>query len=323
MEFGIARAILLFFSAAFAGLLPQSVAAKDLLWAHVFGTESLGHQCALLTAEKIEKKTIGEYRVEVFPAKVLGGEKELRDGLFHGNVDITYSSPNSIAKFYKPISIIDAPFVFRNFSHWKAFSKSSLFEEIKEHVAAKSGQRIVAITYFGERQLAAVRPVPRLADLEGVKLRTVDADVWKALGADPVQIGFSEVYVALQSGIVDGAEMPVNLMERARYYEVLPYLSLTRHAVESKLTVVSKKAWEAMGNSDQVIVAQVLKEGADECSMKARLEEDKVMAQFAEQGMRITEVDNAELRQTIREYYLKHEGDWFNEIFSQVENVHE
>src|SRR5476651_1928814 len=143
---------------ALAALLatPLAGAQTKLKWAHVYETSEAYHTAAVWAAGEIKKRTNGRYDIEVFPASTLGKETDINQGLTLGTVDIIYTGQLFAGRNYGPISIGGAPFVFRDFDHWKKFSTSKLLDELADgYQKASSGSKVVAITYYGERHVTA------------------------------------------------------------------------------------------------------------------------------------------------------------------------
>ena len=123
-------------------------AQTKLKWAHVYETSEPYHTAALWAAGEIAKRTNNRYTIEVFPASTLGKETDINQGLTLGTVDIIYTGQLFAGRTYGPLAIGGAPFMFRDFNHWKAFSTSPLFGELAEGYRQKSGgPKVLAITY--------------------------------------------------------------------------------------------------------------------------------------------------------------------------------
>jgi TRAP-type C4-dicarboxylate transport system substrate-binding protein len=190
-----------------------ALAQTKLKWAHVYETSEPYHTAAVWAAGEIKKRTNGRYDVEVFPASSLGKETDINQGLTLGTVDIIYTGQLFAGRTYGPISIGGAPYMFRDFDHWKKFSTSPLLKELSDGYQQKSGgNKVVAITYYGERHVTSNKAINKPEDMKGLKIRVPDAPLYtmfpRAVGANPTPIAFAEVYLALQNGTVDAQENP-------------------------------------------------------------------------------------------------------------------
>ena len=225
------------------------------------------HTAAVWAAGEIDKRTNGRYTMEVFPASTLGKETDINQGLTLGTVDIIYTGQLFAGRTYGPIAIGGAPFMFRDFNHWKAFSTSPLFAELAEGYRQKSGgNKVVAITYYGERHVTSNKPINKPEDMKGLKIRVPDAPLYtmfpRAVGANPTPIAFAEVYLALQNGTVDAQENPLPTIDAKKFYEVQKYIVLTGHITDALLTIVGAPTWNKLSDADKAIFDAVLKEAA-------------------------------------------------------------
>ena len=215
-----------------------------LKWAHVYEVSEPYHTEALWAAEEIKKRTDGKYEIQVFPASQLGNEPQINEALGLGTVDIIYTGAAFVGGVHKPLSISNAPYIFRDFDHWKAYRASKLFQGLATGYEQRTGHRIVALTYYGERHLTSNKEIKGPDDLKGMKLRVPQAPLYvlfaKIYGANPTPIAFAEVYLALQQGTVDGQENPLPTILAKKFYEVQKYIHLTGHITESLVTVLGR-----------------------------------------------------------------------------------
>ena len=145
-------------------------AQTKLKWAHVYETSEPYHTAALWAAGEIAKRTNNRYTVEVFPASTLGKETDINQGLTLGTVDIIYTGQLFAGRTFGPLAIGGAPFMFRDFDHWKAFATSPLFGELAEGYRQKSGgHKVLAITYYGERHVTSNKAINKPEDMKGIK----------------------------------------------------------------------------------------------------------------------------------------------------------
>src|SRR5256886_6689988 len=153
---------------------PASAQTK-LKWAHVYEISEPYHTQALWAADEIKKRTNGKYEIQVFPASQLGNENQLNEGLGLGTVDIIYTGDNFAPATYNPLGITGAPFILRDFDHWKAYRESKLFHDLANGYDDKTRHRIVGLTYYGQRHVTANRSITKPADMKGMKLRVPPA----------------------------------------------------------------------------------------------------------------------------------------------------
>src|SRR5690606_1816636 len=153
-------------------------AQTTLKWAHVYEVNEPYHTEALWAAEEIKKRTGGKYEIQVFPASQLGNENQINEALGLGTVDIIYTGVAFAGSIHKPIAITNAPFVLRDFNHWKAYRDSPLFRELAKGYEDKTGHKVIALIYYGQRMLTANREIKVPEDMKGMKLRVPPAPLF-------------------------------------------------------------------------------------------------------------------------------------------------
>jgi TRAP-type C4-dicarboxylate transport system substrate-binding protein len=168
---------------AFAVLAITSPASAQtkLKWAHVYEIAEPYHTEALWAAEEIKKRTAGKYEVQVFPASQLGNENQINEGLGLGTVDMIYTGTSFAGSIHKPLAISGAPFMLRDFNHWKAYRDGKLFRDIAKGYEDKTRHKVIALTYYGERMVTANKEIKKPEDMKGLKLRVPPAPLYLML----------------------------------------------------------------------------------------------------------------------------------------------
>jgi tripartite ATP-independent transporter DctP family solute receptor len=280
---------------------PVSAQTK-LKWAHVYEVTEPYHTEALWAASEIRKRTNGKYDIEVFPASRLGNENQLNEGLGLGTVDIVYVGINFVAATYKPLGISGAPFMLRDFDHWKAYRDSKLFSDLVQGYEDKTRHKIVALTYYGQRHVTANKRISKPEDMKGMRLRVPPAPLFlmftKSVGADATPIAFSDVYNALQQGLVDGQENPLPTIMAKKFYEVQSHIVLTGHITESMVTVVGSHVWNKLTPAEQKLFADTLKEAAARATEAIEASERILAGEFKKLGKTVVEPDREAFRNT-------------------------
>ena len=287
-----------------AAFSTAAIAQQKLKFAHVYETSEPYHTYAVWAGGEIAKRTSNRYAMEVFPASSLGNETQINQGLTLATVDIIYTGQLFAGRAHGPISIGGAPFVFRDFDHWKQYTQSKLFEELVDgYLKGSGGNKVVAITYYGNRQTTSNKPLNRPEDMKGLKIRVPDAPAYlafpKALGANPTPIAFAEVYLALQNGTVDAQENPLPTIEAKKFYEVQKNISLTGHIVDSLLTVVSGQLWKKLSDADKKIFNDVMHEAAEKTGREIIASETRLVGEFKKKGINVITVDKNAFREAV------------------------
>ena len=275
-------------------------AQTKLRWAHVYEITEPYHTEALWAASEIRKRTNGRFDITVFPASQLGNENQLNEALGFGAIDIIYVGINFVAATYPPLGISGAPFMLRDLDHWKAYRDSKLFSELVQGYDEKTRHKVTALTYYGQRHVTANRRISKPEDMQGMKLRVPPAPLFlmftKSVGADATPIAFSDVYTALQQGLVDGQENPLPTIMAKKFYEVQSHIVLTGHITESMVTVIGSHVWNKLTPDDQKVFAETLKEAASKATESIEASERILAGEFSKLGVTVVEPDREAFR---------------------------
>jgi tripartite ATP-independent transporter DctP family solute receptor len=303
-----------------------SVSAQTKLkWAHVYETSEPYHTAAVWAAGEIKKRTNGRYEVEVFPASTLGKETDINQGLTLGTVDIIYTGQLFAGRTYGPLAIGGAPFMFRDFDHWKRYSTSPLFAQLADGYQKAGGNKVVAITYYGERHVTSNKAINKPEDMKGLKIRVPDAPLYtmfpRAVGANPTPIAFAEVYLALQNGTVDAQENPLPTIDAKKFYEVQKYIVLTGHITDALLTIVSGSTWSKLSEADKKTFEACLKEGAARATQEIIDIEKKLAAEFEKRGKTVVRVDRKPFRDATVKLHNGPDATWPKDVYDKLQSL--
>src|SRR3954471_14032480 len=139
-----------------AAVIAAPVSAQTKLkWAHVYEVAEPYHTEALWAAEEIKKRTNGKYVIQVYPASQLGNENQINEALGLGTVDMIYTGVAFAGSIHKPMAITNAPFVLRDFEHWKKYRDGKLFRDIAKGYEDKTRHKVITLTYYGQRHVTA------------------------------------------------------------------------------------------------------------------------------------------------------------------------
>ena len=305
--------------AAVAATPTGAAAQTKLKWAHVYETSEPFHTSSVWAAEEIKKRTAGRYTIDVYPASQLGKENDINQGLTLGTVDMIISGSSFAAKSFPRIGVTYYPYTFRGVDHLLAYTKSDIYKELTKGYEEKSGNRIVATTYYGVRHTTSNKPIAKCADMKGLKIRVPDVPAYlampRACGANTSPIAFAEVYLALQNGTVDAQENPLTTIEAKKFFEVQKNIVLTGHIVDHLNTVISGGLWKKLSDADKKIFADVAQEASVKASAEVAAREKELVAVFKGKGISVTEVDKNDFRDTVLknvqfETYGYQKADW-------------
>ena len=264
--------------------------------------------------DELEQTAPGEFDVQIYLNATLFQQGTEPAAMARGNLDMALISAQDIAKQIPEYSIFTAGYLIRDPEHqWQVFEESDVGAEFKARVLEEMDVKILATAYLGTRQLnlREVKDVATPADLEGVTLRMPGADTWqflgRALGANPSPMAFNEVYLALQTGAIDGQDNPLPTDEKAKFYEVTEQIVLTSHLVDQVFFSIAAPTWDQLSDEQKTKVEDAAKVAAKWNTEKRIEDEARLLDFFKEQGLTITEPDVAAFREHVQKAYLESE----------------
>lgn len=316
-------ATLLAAAAALAVTALPAAAQTKLKWGHVYETSEPYHKWALWAGEEFKKRTNGKYEIEVFPASSLGKESDINEGLSLGTVDIIYTGQLFAGRAHGPLSIGGSPYMFRDFGHWQAFRNSDLFRELGEGYEKRTGHKVLALTYYGERHVTSNRDITKPDDMKGLKIRVPDAPLYtmfpRAVGANPTPIAFAEVYLALSQGVADAQENPLPTIQAKKFYEVQKNIVLTGHITDALLTIVSGSTVKRMSADEQKALAEVLKTAADRATDEIVKSEKELVDWFKAQGKNVVAIDRKPFRDATVKLHMGRDATWDQKTYDRLQ----
>jgi tripartite ATP-independent transporter DctP family solute receptor len=242
---------------------------------NVVAIESLG--------KKLEAATNGKFRLQMFPGGVLGGEKEMIEQTQVGAINILRTSLGPLGPVVPDVNVFNMPFVFRNEAHMRAVIDGPIGQEILEKIT-NSPSKMVALGWMdgGSRSLYTKKIVKTPADLKGQKVRMMGnplfVDTMNAMGGNGIAMGYGEVFSALQTGVLDGAENnPPSMFTSNHYNAGAKYYAQTNHLIIPEIFVMSKVTWDKMSNDEHALVKKLSKEA----QLEQRALWDKSVADYS------------------------------------------
>lgn len=236
--------------------------------------------------------------VEVFPASTLFRQGTEVPAIQRGNLEMSIMTTFEVAAQMPDWGFLNRAYLFRDYDHMMSVMTGPLGEELVAEVAEQMDIEILAIAYLGTRtlNLRTARDVSGPEDLAGLKLRMPATPEWlllgETLGVEPTPMAMPEVYVALQTGGVDGQENPLTITNAARFYEVTEQIVLTAHMVQPVFYAISKPFFDSLTPEQQDLLRRAAAEGA-ELGNSGRVNDEEVVAERManELGMRVDEID--------------------------------
>ena len=279
-----------------------AAAASDpkvtLVYAEVNPLDTIVGQTGSHFKEKVEELTGGSVVVDVQASGVLGSENDVLDAILGGStsIDISRISAFALTSYgCNKSKLLSIPFTFENRAHFWNFANSELAPEFLNE-PQELGLPVRGIFYGEEgfRHFFTVKPVSGIADFKGLKLRVSNDPVMnglvEGLGANPTVVSFGELYSALQTGVVDGAEQPIANYKSNAFPEVANNLILDGHTLGAVQAVITDNAWGKLTENQQ---AAIMEAGADTQAFNADLSEtaeNKVLDELKSSGCNVVDV---------------------------------
>lgn len=276
-------------------------------------------------AERVEERTDGELVLEVYPSGQIGSTGDTAEQAASGENVIAFMDASIIAQLgADDFGILGGPFLFDGHEEVNTFLESGQFDGMAQDVADEVGIHLLSMGWLdGPRHIWANEPVPEPEDLEGMKFRTPPVDVWTEtfdlLGAVPTEVDNTETYSALEQGVVDGAEGPVNGTYEQRWHEVAPHATLTGHFQLLLGFGMSEQVWQQLTSEQQEILTEEFIDGGLETQEKylAEIEDTKQVMQD-EDGVEFHEADVEAYREKTEPFYDQY-GDLYGKVRDAIE----
>ena len=258
-------------------------------------------------ADEVKARTDGRVEIQIFPNNQLGNEKEMIEGLLLGTVDITVPSNGVVTNFVPELGIFDLPFLFRDREHMYKVMDGPVGQELDAAMAAK-GFKLLAFYEAGIRHIMTTKkPIEKYEDLAGMKIRTMQVPAhvaaFNAFNANATPMAYSELYGALQAGVIDGAEAANTNYNSKKFYEVAPYWATVAWTALVADLIMSKEKFDSLpADIQQILVASALKSAAVE--RKTYAESDaSLLSVLQTQGVKVSNPDTAPFREASKAVY--------------------
>src|SRR5688572_22725910 len=302
-------------SALISGAMPAAALAQDkVVWkasdVHPIGYPTV--EAIQRMGKKLEKETNGRISIQMYPSMQLGGEKEMIEQAQVGALQIARISVGAMGPVVDELNVFNLPFIFRDEAHMRKVIDGPIGVELLEKITANPNTRLVALGWMdaGTRNVYSNKPVTRPADLKGMKVRMMGNPIFvetmNAMGGNGVAMGFNELYSAMQTGVVDGAENNEPTVLAQNHFQVAKVYSLTGHLIIPEIFVFSKRSWDSLSKEDQALVRKFSKEAQLEQRKLWDERTSKATEELKAKGLQFVSADKAafyQATQPIRDKY--------------------
>ncbi len=258
-------------------------------------------------SEFVEAKTNGAIKIEVYPNAQLGEEAETTEQVKAGVLDFARINVVQLPQFVKEYSAYTLPYMFANDAHkWKVV-EGEIGKAINDKLTEETGMHVLGFLDSGWRCFYTKKQVNSVADLKGMKIRVMDSpaniNMIKALGATPTPMPYADVFTALQTGVIDGAENDYVSYKTSGHSEVAKYYAVDRHTAGFGVLLMSDAAKSKLTNEQYEIIQASAKEAIEWQKQAMLAKQDSSKEEVIKAGSTITEVDITEFQAAVAPMY--------------------
>lgn len=299
----------------------------NLRLAHEFPVAHPFAQGLDIAVKHINDESKGRLKVQLLPASQLGSGREIVQQISSGTVDMGFSGSAMLGNWHKPMGVFEAPFLARDYTHWKNIFESSLSLSIQNELEKKASIIRVGNPWYGGQRHFTTRnkPVNTPDDLKNMKIRVPEVphflDMIRSLGAQPTPMPLAEVYLALQTGVIDGQENPLPTINGAKLQEVQKFISLTGHVISGLWPIANNKSWAKLTDQDRQLILQALAKGQAHSDNIMFTQETNLINEFKSKGVTFTNPDKAAFARAMEAVYLKNEEAWGKGVVANLQRV--
>ncbi|RCW20000.1 tripartite ATP-independent transporter DctP family solute receptor [Ciceribacter lividus] len=259
----------------------------------------------------VEERTKGRIGVEVFHSAQLGEEKDTIEQTQFGVIDLNRVSLGPFNNIIEETQVVSLPYIFRSVDHMHKVMDGPIGDEI---LAAFEAHDLIGLAFYdgGSRSFYnSEKPIKSVDDLKGMKFRVMQSDMFVdmvgALGANATPMPYGEVYSAIQTGVIDGAENNWPSYDSSGHFEVAKYYTLDQHLIVPEVLVMSKKTWEKLSPENQAIVRQAAKDSVPHMRELWTAQEKKSEEKIRAAGVEIVaDIDKTPFIEAMKPVYEKH-----------------
>jgi tripartite ATP-independent transporter DctP family solute receptor len=303
-----------------------ATAQQNIVVGHSLSPESHYGVGAQAFIDTLTELSGGAFTGEQAPAGQLGGERDMIEGLQIGSMDVVITSTGPLGNFVPEIYALDLPFLFRDYDH----ARTTLDGEIGQELLAKIDENQLVGLAWSENGFRHVtnsqRPVRTPADLDGLKLRTMEnrvhMEAFQQMGAAPTPMAFPELFTALQQGVVDGQENPVTVITASKFWEVQGHVSLTGHVYSPAAVLASPILLDGLTDEQRGWFYEAAKASSAATRAEVNRLEDAGVAMLRENGMEvITDIDKAPFAALAEPAYAVYTDQYGTEMVDRIKAV--
>jgi tripartite ATP-independent transporter DctP family solute receptor len=278
--------------------------------------------------KKLEQATNGRLSVQLYPSMQLGGEKESIEQAQVGALAMARVSVGALGPVVDDLNVFNLPFLFRDTAHMQKVIDGPIGQELLDKVTNSPSANLVGLCWMdaGARSMYDTkRPIRSIADLKGLKVRVMGnpmfVDMMNALGGNGVAMGYDQVFNALQTGVVDGAENNPPSFVFDNHYQVAKHFTLTEHLIVPEILVFSRRIWNQLQKDDQELLKKFGREAQLEERMLWKQYEQQALDKMRAAGIEVQQVsDKKAFQDAVKPVWDKY-GPRYAELIKRIQDV--
>jgi tripartite ATP-independent transporter DctP family solute receptor len=286
--------------AGLAGLIttaPAQAQQIKIRFAHSLSTTEPAHVAAEYFAKNVAERTNGRVQIQVFPGEQLGSGKDVNEMIRQGANVMNITDPCYLSDFVPDIGVLNGPYLVATPKDYEKLLASDWYQGIEQKLGQAGFKLIMANGYFGQRELIADKPVRRPEDMAGMTVRVPPNPMWietfKAMGARPTTVQWSEVYSALQQNVVEAAEAPLGSLWGSKLHETRKVISLTGHFTAFVMWPMNAAYFNKLPKDVQDILLEEGKKAGDYMTQLTLEQKQVYIDRFKQAG--VTVIDDVDV----------------------------
>jgi tripartite ATP-independent transporter DctP family solute receptor len=278
--------------------------------------------------KKLDAATGGRLSIQMYASMQLGGEKEAIEQAQVGALQLARVSVGALGPVVDDLNVFNLPFLFRDTAHMEKVIDGPIGQELLDKVSNNPNTRLIGLAWMdaGARSVYDTKkPIKSIDDLKGLKVRVMGnpmfVDMMNAFGGNGVAMGYDQVFSALQTGVVDGAENNPPSFVFDNHYQVAKYYTLTEHLIVPEILVFSRATWDSLSKDDQALIKKLAREAQlDERQLWKKVE-DEAMAKMKASGIEVdTVADKTPFQAAVKPVWDKY-GAKYGELIKRIQAV--
>jgi tripartite ATP-independent transporter DctP family solute receptor len=278
--------------------------------------------------KKLEAATGGRLSIQMYSSMQLGGEKEAIEQAQVGALQLARVSVGALGPVVDDLNVFNLPFLFRNTAHMDEVIDGPIGQELLDKVTDNPNTHLVGLAFMdaGARNLYDTKkPIKDIADVKGLKVRVMGnpmfVDMMNALGGNGVAMGYDQVFSALQTGVVDGAENNPPSFYFDNHYQAAKYYTLTEHLIVPEILVFSRPTWESLSKDDQELIKKLAREAQLEERRLWNEKEQQAIDKMKAAGVEIITIsDKTAFQKAVKPVWDKY-GAKYAELIKRIQVV--